>query len=290
MFELYFFHKIFNLLIWFGVYNYAELYTVTKLPEALNEASGIAFETNSTFWMINDSGNDSDIFLVNYKGEIIRKKHVANCKNIDWEELTKDEEGNLYIGDFGDNNRSRNNCKIIKISKSQLKSKNKTIHPEIINFKYSTNIKYDAEAMIYLNNSLYIFTKNRSVPFNGVSNIFKIDLNDFKNTDNNNNSIAQFQSSFITCTENMYLCWITSASINTDKSKIALLSSDRVFIYSFTNTDKLKLSNNEIIDLETISQKESIEFISKNELIITDEYYKKIGGKMYYISLDKIIP
>jgi hypothetical protein len=45
-----------------------------------------------------DSGNANKIYGLNPKEN--SKHHYQNAENIDWEEITKDKEGNLYIGDL----------------------------------------------------------------------------------------------------------------------------------------------------------------------------------------------
>jgi hypothetical protein len=53
-------------------------------------------------WVIEDS-NANKIYGLNPKGKLEKSITIQNAENIDWEEITKDKEGNLYIGDFGNN-------------------------------------------------------------------------------------------------------------------------------------------------------------------------------------------
>ena len=57
----------------------------------------------------------------------IKKVVVVNAENNDWEDLTADDKGNLYIGDFGNNHNKRKNLSILKIKSKDLKNKNKVI-------------------------------------------------------------------------------------------------------------------------------------------------------------------
>ena len=54
-------------------------------------------------WAVQDSGNESKLFNIDDKGGVIGEVNVGITNN-DWEDLTCDAEGNLYIGDFGNNN------------------------------------------------------------------------------------------------------------------------------------------------------------------------------------------
>jgi sugar lactone lactonase YvrE len=40
---------------------------------------------------------------------------VENAENNDWEDITKDIHGNIYVGDFGNNDNDRQNLSILKL-------------------------------------------------------------------------------------------------------------------------------------------------------------------------------
>lgn len=89
-----------------------------QIPSELPEASGV-ISLNNGFWLINDSGNDPIIYKLDHTGNIIHSIYIKG-KNIDWEDLTKDDEGNIYIGDFGNNKNKRVNLKIYILPYKQL--------------------------------------------------------------------------------------------------------------------------------------------------------------------------
>jgi hypothetical protein len=69
-------------------------------PKKLKEVSGITYIPESKLlWVIEDSGNANKIYGLNQR-ENSKSITIQNAENIDWEEITKDKEGNLYIGDF----------------------------------------------------------------------------------------------------------------------------------------------------------------------------------------------
>src|SRR6187402_2169888 len=103
--------------------------TLTKLyslPKKLKEVSGIIYdEKNNLFWTLEDSGNANKIYGLNVKNGTIEKKiTIKNTSNTDWEDITKDKEGNLYIGDFGNNDNVRQDLCIYKIDKKSLNKEN----------------------------------------------------------------------------------------------------------------------------------------------------------------------
>ncbi len=96
-----------------------ELY---RLPNNLKEVSGIIYtDEDNLFWTLEDSGNSNKIYGLNVEnGSVEETITIQNTLNIDWEDITKDGEGNLYIGDFGNNDNIRKDLRIYKINKNVL--------------------------------------------------------------------------------------------------------------------------------------------------------------------------
>ena len=146
---------------------FGELKIKTKLPQLLEEVSGIQYSKGEdAFWMINDSGNAPSLYLVSEEGSILRELKI-NSKNTDWEDITQDKEGNIYIGNFGNNANKRKDLVILKVYASDLKSNSK-INVENIEFYYPEQKQFpakekyfDTEGFFEWNDFLYIFTKSR---------------------------------------------------------------------------------------------------------------------------------
>jgi len=140
-----------------------------QLPENVNETSGLIYYKNS-LWTINDSGNPPILYRVDsLDGTILQEITVSNATNVDWESLAQDDDY-IYIGDFGNNNGDRDDLGIYKIAKSFLPdSGNGEVESEHISFVFSdyTILKgkwrdtdFDCEAMISVEDSLYLFSKD----------------------------------------------------------------------------------------------------------------------------------
>lgn len=93
------------------------------------------------------------------------KTYATPLKNIDWEGLTNDGR-NFYIGDFGNNAGTRKNLKIYRIPFINDSLKSDSIrqisfyYPEQKDFTpRNINNDFDAEAMIFLNGKIHLFTK-----------------------------------------------------------------------------------------------------------------------------------
>lgn len=266
--------------------NYGQLKLVTHLPKALTEVSGTQVVANSNLiWMLNDSGNKPELFGVSAKGKI-KKVLQIQAKNNDWEDLTSDSEGNVYIADFGNNLNKRKNLVILKISKQDLQTK-KNVEVERIYFKYPKQTKFppkkkklffDAESLLYFQDSLYIFTKTRSKHIYGKTDLYKIPAK-------KGNHIAKFIASFNTgC--NKIPCWVTSAAISSDNKKVALLTHNKVLLFTNFSSDNFFNGDVKKYYLGFTSQKESVTFKDKNTLYITDEKAQGRGRNLYKFSLN----
>ena len=263
-----------------------ELYS---LPKKLKEVSGITyFPENNLLWTLEDSGNANSIYGLNSNGEIVKDITIENTENIDWEDISKDKEGNLYIGDFGNNDNVRQDLCIYKIDKNSLDNES-TIPEYKISFAYpeqkdfppkKTAMFYDVEGFFEFKNNFYLFTKNRSKGFDGTAFLYKI-------PNKAGFHQAEFMGEFKTC-ENYDKCAITSASISPDESKVVVLTHDKIWLFeNFSGDNFLKGSKTELL-LNHFSQKEAICFKDNETLIIADEKTKKIGGKIYEVSLEKL--
>ena len=251
--------------------NYGQLKYIAKLPKKIDEASGIVQLKDSTAWLINDSGDTDKIYKVNFQGELLRELKVDNGKNKDWEDLTTDENGNVYIADIGNNNNRRQELIIYKLPNPE-KEKGSRIEAKKIKFSYpdqkkyppkKEDLKFDAEAIFYWDDYIYIITKNRAKPFDGEALIYKVPSK--KGTYK-----ATRIGSFIPCTE-FATCRITSADISPDGQKIVLLSYGKLWV--FTDFDQNDFTNGKIqfIDLGATTQLEAVCFKDNNTLLLADE-------------------
>lgn len=276
--------KCFFLLFLVGCQSFGQLKVLTDLPNSLEEVSGIQkIKGFDLLWMINDSGNSAVIYGVETNGEILRKVFV-NAKNNDWEDITSDEEGNLYIADFGNNDNKRRNLRILKINSQDFLRKDE-VTVEKIKFSYPQQTKFppkkkkrffDAESLLYKNGFLYIFTKSDVKGSYGKTTLYKVPA--IKGT-----HVAQRISSFETCFSQD--CRITGAAISPNGKKVALLNHQSIFVFTNFNNDDFFSGDVKEFYLDHISQKESISFEDNETLYITDEKSKSIGGKLYRFKL-----
>lgn len=265
-----------------------EIETNTK-KLSLKEASAVAVsKVSDLIWVAEDSGNKNNIYGLNTDGKIEHTLTLQNAENVDWEDLTADEDGNLYVGDFGNNDNIRKNLCIYKVNAGDLKN-DTAVSPSKISFYYpeqklfppkKSELFYDAESFFIYKGNFYIFTKNRSKGFDGTVMLYKV-------PNREGNHKAQLLGKFKAC-DIYHKCAITSADISPDGKKIALLSASKVWILSDFVPDNFLNGKTEMFELNDVTQKEGICFKDNETLLIVDEKSKKTGGNLYEIKLSDL--
>ena len=136
------------------------------LPKIINETSGLEI-LNDVFITHNDSGGEPSLYFFNLSGEIINsikleKENFWEIYNNDWEDITADEDY-LYIADTGNNFGTRDNLNIIKVKISDFSIDDKIdiFYSDQESFFPSSKHKYDAEALLIIEDKIALFSKDR---------------------------------------------------------------------------------------------------------------------------------
>ena len=136
------------------------------LPEAMIETSGLII-WDERIWTHNDD-TDKNIYAFDTTDvQNYQAYPLTETVNIDWEEISQDNEY-VYMGDFGNNvNGNRTDLKILRIEKNSLFENSPVI--DTIHFSYSlqtdfspagsNNTDFDCEAFIVTSDSIFLFTK-----------------------------------------------------------------------------------------------------------------------------------
>jgi len=161
--------------------NAQSLKKIASLPKVLNESSGLVMHTDTTFLSINDSGGEAAVYEFSILGNIVSTTTFKNVINYDWEEITIDSLGFIYIGDIGNNLNIRNNLTIYKFHSTEIGKDSVVVeqidfyYPEQMSFPPSPEeMHYDAEGFIIWNDEIILFTKCRTKPFRGQTLIYSI--------------------------------------------------------------------------------------------------------------------
>ena len=145
----------------------AEIIKTIVLPKTINETSGLEFY-NKNFITHNDSGDGPYLYVFNENGDLIKTLDLnkdANFKieNNDWEDIASDEKY-LYVADTGNNFGNRSNLNIVRISKEdnyKVDGIIKILYADQETFFPRPKHKYDAEAILFIDEQLVLFSKDR---------------------------------------------------------------------------------------------------------------------------------
>ncbi|WP_269227599.1 SdiA-regulated domain-containing protein [Flavobacterium eburneipallidum] len=264
----------------------SQMQTLYSLPKKLKEVSGITyFPDTNLLYTLEDSGNANEVYALNSEGKLEKTITITNAINVDWEDITKDKDNNLYIGDFGNNDNERQDLCIYKVANKELDKENAVAEYKI-SFSYPEQTEfppkkkelfYDVEGFFEYQNYFYLFTKNRSKNFDGTAFIYKI-----PNAPGTQKAVKIGE--FKTC-DNYNHCVLTSATISPDGTKVVVLSHDKILLFQGFQDDLFHKGTQTEILLGDFSQKEAVVFKDNNTLLIADEKTNKVGGKVYEFKL-----
>lgn len=262
---------------------HGDLIKIQSLPAPMKEISGIEkFENEEMLWMINDSGNQKVLYGIIPGETNLEGIEISNGQNIDWEDLTRDEEGKIYIGDFGNNYNERKDLVIYKLSIPEDLDSDQ-LDAEKIPFKLSdqdkfppeeNDLNYDIEAFIHFGGNLYLFSKNRSSENRGTSKVYRLS-DEASEEELTAEKITELQ----VCEEGD--CKVTGAAYNKNSAQLALLTNDAVYLLdNFTGEDSFQKPLRKL-DFKHSSKMESITFKNDTTLYLADEQAAALGRNLY---------
>lgn len=268
---------LFFLAIGFSTVGHAQQWTTYKLDAQLNEISGLEQLNETTLVAINDSGSDAELHLIDLKGKLIKTVSVKNATNVDWEDLARDD-NYLYIGDIGNNQNKRKDLCVYKVKIADVLSKKEVIAQKI-SFYYSDQtefppqkrqLNFDAEGMIVYKESIYIFSKNRTDPWTGISTVYTLpkQRGSYK---------AKKYSELYVGEQGWWQDAITGADIF--KDQLYILTYNRVFQLNIADLDRSPSFTQEF---KRMTQKEGVVVLDKNTFFIADEVKRAMGGGNLY--------
>lgn len=268
---------LFVFAIGFAIVGRAQHWTTYKLDTQLNEISGLEQLNETTLVAINDSGNDAELHLIDLTGKYLKTVLVKNAINVDWEDLAIDD-NYLYIGDIGNNQNKRKDLCVYKVKIADVLSKKEVIAQKI-SFYYSDQtefppqkrqLNFDAEGMIVYKESIYIFSKNRTDPWTGISTVYTLpkQRGSYK---------AKKHSELYVGEQGWWQDAITGADIF--KDQLYILTYSRVFQLNIADLDRSPSFTQEF---KRMTQKESIVVLDKNTFFIADEMKRAMGGGNLY--------
>jgi hypothetical protein len=259
---------------------------VSELSDEIKETSGLALYKDYLITH-NDRKNKNFLYFLNKEtGKIKSKIEVEGAENIDWEDLTQNND-HLFIADIGNNDGNRRDLKIYKIKKSDLKIQDgkkfkvdgiiELTYPDQTNFSSRKNHNFDGEAIVFLNDFLYIFSKSRQ---GDVSKVYKIPAKAGKYTAKLIDKIEISGS-------------ITGAALSPSNNLLALVGYNKnsdcfVYLIQDFQTDHFSSGKKSKISLgsfKQLGQTEGIVFEGNQYVYISSEKTKNVNARLYKLKL-----
>ncbi len=280
--------KIIYYLMWLHTHpSHAQVVTPTYICTLANipESSGLLIDAQHRIWTLEDSGNPEKITMIDSLGNIQNTLKITNGTNVDWEDMTRDET-HTFIGDFGNNKSDRKDLVIYKIPNVDLQLGSKA-KAELIHFQYEDQSDfnpplgkwtYDCEAMTVTNDSIYIFTKDYTIPLKGESRVYRLPkiAGNFKalrvatiKTDNAAYGLGQ----------------ITAATVSPDQKRAILLANNALYLYSNINLPHFWEASRQQLNFSANLQREAVIFADNCKVLISNESANGEPAQLYELNL-----
>ncbi len=230
---------------------------------------------------------DVHLMLINPEnGKIVQTISASNFQNNDWEDVAKSE-AFLFLGDMGNNEGERKNLAIHVIPIKDINKNSTTIksigtinfyYPEQNEFDVSKKHNFDCEAILYHNQQIYLFTKNR---LDDKTNLYALPAKP-------GNYAAKLIGSFEVGGR------ITGADISDDGKKIALLGYNKksdCFLWTFNgftgdNFFTGKSQKYTLGQYAHVGQMEGVAFKDNSSVFISSEEIANVFARLYLFKLD----
>ena len=259
---------------------------MATLPMALYESSGIQVSNPNRIWSHNDSNNTNELFLIDSTGQLIRTVEVINATNVDWEDLALDDQNHMYINDAGNNDNDRQDLVIYRIPHPDTIETDE-VEAERIDFVFEDQSEFPPpesyrnfciEATIWKDDSIFMFTKDRSNPITGYTKMYAVPAAPGE-------YVATLIDSLYIDDEN-HPARVTAADHNPTTGEMVLLTRTRIL--SFTDFPGNRFFDGRIVDHQfslLIGQTEAIAFVNDNEVYLTAEGSGGFPGHLFRVRL-----
>lgn len=242
---------------------------VTPLPNKILEASGLELGTEpNTYWSHNDKNNPTEIYQFDTTGLLLKTIKISNGltpQQSDYEDLAKDNDHNLYIGDIGDNKLEKFAYYIYKINTDSTE----LTEVPTIKFYYPGFESKNSESIFWWDGFIYLFIKN---PLNQQGLITQ----SYRVPDQPGEYEAEFIENFND--PGSYPFPITGADISPNGESLVLMSKDEFYLlrcftvpYFFSASAVLKVPFERAYQSNRIPQTEGIVFANDETIFIVDE-------------------
>lgn len=258
--------------------------------EPIAESSGIVKSPHheNLFWTLNDSGDTARIFPVRADGSIVRPSWadddfdyqgvaLPQAVNVDWEDMSVDQDGQLVIGAFGNNANTRRDLSVYIVPEpdpdevivSPVLRQVFFRFPDQAGFPPSAN-NFDCEAVFCAEGKLYFLSKHRT---DTRTTLYRLDRQEPGVVHPLTRIDAYNLGS-----------WVTAAEATRDGRRLAVLTGNAVWVFDAKLPGQWFEGRVRWLPLEA-RQAEAICFIDDATLLITNEQ-----RDVFTLGVDELIP
>ncbi len=263
---------------------------VADLSITMRESSGITCTGKGGFWTINDGTNGPLLHAADTNGNVYRSITLLNAFNYDWEDMTTDDDGNIYIADTGDRNAlyspsgAYDDLSIYRVPNPDYFCENEVV-AGVINFRFPTSNVDNAEGIFYHDNYIYITTKSDAT--GGESYAGRCYLYRVPATPNPDQQyVAQYISvidvSLSAPARDYYQ--VTSATLSPDRQLLLLMGERRFWVIRDFTPGVFFDGQITTYDFNEKLQREAVAFVGNREIYITNEA-EEDDGKLTNLNL-----
>ena len=226
--------------------------------EGVSESSGLAPGPQpGTYYSFGDNGNAATLFQIDGTGRVTNEVSI-DAKNKDWESLTRDPQGNYFIGDCGNNNSDRRDLRLLRVNPANPQQVGK------IDFTYADQTEFppkkkqrnfDCEASLWHEGKVWLFTKD---PQEQASNVYTV-------ADQPGQYTAQRVASLAVPSQ------VTDAALSPNGRRLVLLGRGELFIFDGNSWADILKATPRQIDLSGAGQTEGVAFKNETTLVISTE-------------------
>lgn len=138
----------------------------------LSEVSGVVASRHNegVLWVHDDGGHGPYLVALRRDGRLAQQYLVGGVRNVDWEDVAlgpgpQPGRGYLYLGDFGDNARTRTDLAIVRVPEPVVPPRPGPVRTlqgaEVFRFRYPPGRMHDAETLLVdpVDGAPYVLTK-----------------------------------------------------------------------------------------------------------------------------------
>lgn len=253
--------------------------TGVALDRKVREPSGVTNSPNhpGVFWVHGDSGSGNWLFAIDGRGELLARMRVRGADNVDWEDITHDDQGNLWLGDIGNNESGRRDLAVYRIPEPDPHDDIDSVRADLrVRFSFPEQTKFgnkkynfDTESLLWWRGDLWLLTKHRS---DDLTHLYRFPRLDGAAVELERVATFDLGPSL----EGPRKPWagqVTAAEVAPDGEHWALLSYDAVFVFALPEESGAEMFAEPVsrIALEQAGQAEGLTWDGSALLIVNED-------------------